>query len=381
MKVLMLSKACIVGAYQRKLEEIAALGVELTVVVPPYWKDATGILRLEKQFLNGYRLLVAPMRFNGHFHLHYYPSLASFLHSVCPDIVHIDEEPWDYVTYSAVRSALAIGARPLFFSWQNLLRHYPPPFSWFERYVFQRCRFAIAGNTDAQAVLRAKGYDGSMSVIPQFGVDPNLFHSPGAGQAARAAFTIAYAGRLIAVKGIDTLLRAVVGLAGDWHIRLAGSGPQIGHLRRLASRLGIAERVTFDMSYPSSRMPDFFREVDVLVLPSLRAHNWVEQFGRVLVEAMACGVPVIGADTGEIPNTIGDAGLTFPAGDVPALRAHLECLMRDAALRRQLSERGRARVLAHFTQANIARRTVDVYRQMLSLDSPLAAEGRPEFRG
>ena len=90
MKVLMISKACVVGAYQRKLEEIARHdGIELTVVVPPEWRDERGILRLERAHTTGYDLRVEPMALNGHFHVHYYPGLSRIVRQVQPDIVHI----------------------------------------------------------------------------------------------------------------------------------------------------------------------------------------------------------------------------------------------------------------------------------------------------
>lgn len=380
MKVLMLSKACVVGAYQRKLEAIAACGVDLTVIVPPSWKDPSSTRRLEKQYLRGYRMIVAPMRFNGHFHLHYYPSLLRHLRDVRPDVFHIDEEPWDLVTYHAVRCAQQVGAQPLFFSWQNLLRRYPPPFSYFEQYAFRHCQHAITGNTDAGNVLRAKGYGGHISVIPQFGVDPEIFTpgphphlSPnlGEGRAAHGEralnhpFTIAYAGRLVPEKGVDLLLRAVTNLSGDWRVRLFGSGPAQRRLQQLAMQLNIGERVHFEQQVASWQMPDYYAQTDVVVLPSRRARHWVEQFGRVLIEAMACGVPVIGAETGEIPNTIGDAGLIFPENDVNALRQCLERLRCDGELRKALSERGRARVLSKFTQASVAQRTVEVYQKLM----------------
>jgi len=105
----------------------------------------------------------------------------------------------------------------------------------------------------------------------------------------------------------------------------------------------------------------------VLVVPSRTRPNWKEQFGRVIVEAMACGVPVIGSSSGAIPDVIGDAGLIVPEGDRAALAGALRGLMSDPDRRRDLAERGRARVLARYTQAQVAAQTVDVYRSMLRI--------------
>jgi glycosyltransferase involved in cell wall biosynthesis len=105
--------------------------------------------------------------------------------------------------------------------------------------------------------------------------------------------------------------------------------------------------------------------MDVLALTSRTLPNWKEQFGRVLVEAMACGVPVIGSSSGEIPHVIGDAGLIVHEEDVDGLRNGLLQLMRDDALRLELGRRGRQRVLERFTQARVAAETVEIYRSML----------------
>jgi glycosyltransferase involved in cell wall biosynthesis len=376
MKVLMLSKACVAGAYQRKLEEIAALGVDLTVIVPPYWQDERGTLRLERKFTAGYRLMVSPIRFNGHFHIHYYPQLWRCLQSTMPDIIHVDEEPSDLVAFHAIRGAVHTGARPLFFTWQNLNRLHPPPFHWFMQYAFRQCAHAIAGTADAKNVLRAKGYAGIVSVIPQFGVDPGIFKPVDRPDGVlNRPFTIAYAGRMIPVKGLDILLRAAARLTGDWRLRLIGNGPERDNLRRLAQNLNIAGRVSFEPQVESSEMPRIYGQIDLCVLPSRCAPTWVEQFGRVLIEAMACRVPVIGAATGEIPTTIGDAGLTFPENDAEALRALVERVRSDEPLRRRLQERGQQRVLTKFTQASIARQTVDVYRELM-IKQPLQGHKR-----
>jgi glycosyltransferase involved in cell wall biosynthesis len=112
-------------------------------------------------------------------------------------------------------------------------------------------------------------------------------------------------------------------------------------------------------------MPAYYHQLDTLVVPSRTRPNWKEQFGRVLVEAMASGVPVVGSDSGEIPHVIGDAGLIFPEGQADVLRAHLARLLGNADLRTDLARRGRERVLERFTQAQVAAQTYQVYRSVL----------------
>jgi len=365
-RILMISKACLVGAYQRKLEELARLpDVDLTVIVPPNWRDERGVQTLERAYTQGYRLVVQPIAFNGQFHLHFYPGLGRWMRQIHPDIVHVDEEPYNLATVQAIALARRAGARTLFFSWQNLNRRYPLPFRWFERAVLRWADYAIVGNADAAEVWRAKGYRGPMRVIPQFGVDPEVFRpGPDSRQPGRG-FIAGYVGRLVEEKGVDVLLRAAAEMPGIWRLVILGDGPAKPGLMALARELGIADRVSFDALIPSLRMPAYYRQLDALVLPSRSRPNWKEQFGRVLIEAMACGVPVIGSTCGEIPNVIGDAGLLFPEDDMAALRQALLRLMRDEGLRADLAARGRARVLVHYTQTQVAQQTWEVYRELM----------------
>src|SRR5512141_2104067 len=111
-RVLMVSKACIVGQYQTKLMALARhRDLELTVVVPPFWKDERGVVPLERSFTDGYNLRVEPLRLNGHFHTHFYPTLPRVIAQVRPEIVHIDEEPYNLASLLALRAAQAVEAR------------------------------------------------------------------------------------------------------------------------------------------------------------------------------------------------------------------------------------------------------------------------------
>ncbi len=366
MHVVMISKACIVGAYQKKLEELARESdIQLTVLVPPGWKDDRGEQRLERTFTKGYELRVTRLALNGHFHFHYYPDLAAELDELRPDLLHIDEEPYNLATWRAMAQAVRRNIPALFFTWQNLNRSYPPPFRWWERYNYRHARHVIAGNHDAAAVLRAKCYEGPIAIIPQFGVDPELFAPPTHSRPDRP-FTVGYAGGLVAAKGVDVLLRACARLSAPWELHLAGAGPEEAALRALADELGVSQQIRWLGKRPSMAMPEFYHSVDALVLPSRTMPNWKEQFGRVLVEAMACATPVVGSDSGEIPHVIADAGLIFPENDVDALAIHLRSLQKDELLREDLRGRGRRRALQQFTQAQVARATAEVYRQMLA---------------
>jgi glycosyltransferase involved in cell wall biosynthesis len=365
----MISKACLVGAYQTKLEQIARYpGIGLSVIVPPSWKGPGHTTTLERAHTAGYDLLVEPVLFNGSFHMHIYPRLGSRMRVLRPQIVHIDEEPYNLATFHALWLARRHGAKALWFSWQNISRRYPIPFRLMERYAMDQADHAIAGSQGAAAVWQAKGYDGQLSVIPQFGVSVEDFPPRSSHRDPGRGFLIGYVGRLVPEKGVDVLLDAVAGLGGVWRLAVAGAGPERASLEAQVGRLGLSGRVVFEGHLPSARMPAFYRTLDALVLPSRSRPNWVEQFGRVLVEAMASGVPVVGSDCGEIPRVLGDAGLVFREGETDSLRSCLERLMHEPHLWAALALKGRQRVRAHFTQAEIARKTVDVYRAM-------AAEG------
>ncbi len=385
MHVVMVSKALVVGAYQRKAEEIARRGVKLTVLVPPSWRDRRGRQVATAHHTEGYTLRTIPLWFNGNFHLHFYPTLERELAHLRPDVLHMDEEPYNLATYLALGIAQRLGISALFFTWQNLMRNYPPPFVWWERANYRRAAYALAGNQDAAVVLRSKGYQGPIQVLPQFGVDPAIFTPacPSASilQTADAPLRIGYAGGLLPEKGLDLLLQACARLQGAWQLMLVGEGESRADLVALAAKLGITDRVRFDSRLESHAMPLFYQNLDVFVLPSRTLRTWKEQFGRVLIEAMSCSVPVVGSHSGEIPNVMGEAGLLFAENDVNALQGHLQRLLNDPAHRVKLGQAGRARVLAHYTMQKIATQTVDVYHTLSDLHVNRALPGGASLRG
>lgn len=343
--------------------ELLGKVAELDLIIPDRWPGYVPEVVTNPQHFRRWTL---PVALSGRNHFHFYRGLGELLRSLRPDLIHIDEEPYSLVTSQALHAARIVGARAIAFTWQNIRKIYPPPFSWMERYVYRSADAIVCGNEEAVRVLRSKGFHGPAPVIPQFGVDL----PPGQSSTAsmRDGYTVAYAGRLVPEKGLKVLLEAIARVP-EVRLLLVGTGPEREVLERRTGALGVAARVRFLGGLPSTQMTEFFRSVDVLVLPSLTRANWKEQFGRVLIEAMAAGAAVIGSDSGEIPSVIGDAGLVVAEGDVHALALAIEKL-RDPGLREDFHHRGLARAQL-FTQERIVEATLQVYRQVLA--SPAAA--------
>ena len=374
MRVAYVSKALVVAAYRDKIRELGQLAA-VTAVIPHRWGKTTpepsppGMPEPRR----------VPARLTGHNHLHHYARPDRWLAQIGPDLVHVDEEPYSLVTLQLSRLCRRRRVPFVFFAWQNIARRLPPPFGLVRAAVLRAAAGGIAGTPRAAEVLSEAGFAGPMAVIPQFGVDTEVFRpDPSARRSTRerlgiepGTFVVGYAGRLVPEKGVDVLVRAFARLAPDGgdagaaRLLVVGDGPDRPRLETVARESGAGDRVLFRGATPSLEMPAVLNAMDVLVLPSVGTRTWSEQFGRVLVEAMACGVPVIGTATGEIPWVVGDAGRLVPPGGVEPLRAALDGLRRDPVGRRRTGEAGLRRARDRFTQATIARGTAAFYRELL----------------
>lgn len=363
----MISKALIVGAYHKKLEEICALGVQLELIIPNKW----GIQYPEIISSQVYAIHRLPVIFSGKNHFHFYLHLDRLIDNIQPDIIHIDEESFSFVTFQVLRIAKSKNIPSVFFNWQNIYKQFPWPFSFFERYAFSHASSGIAGTEEVKDVLLRKECRLPLFVIPQFGVDTDIFFKQPQIELKKKIigncneFVIGYCGRFVEEKGINDILDACSQLQCKFHLVLIGGGPFRNELVKQASLLRIGDKVHFVDSVTSTEIPRYLNILDCLILPSRTRSKWKEQFGRVLIEAMACEVAVIGSNSGEIPNVIGEAGLIFPEGNIQELRDCLRKLFEDKMIRMNLGLSGKTRVENYFTQRKIAENTIEVYRSVL----------------
>jgi glycosyltransferase involved in cell wall biosynthesis len=364
-RVLLVSRPYIVTANRGKLAALGRLAT-LTVLVPLRWRDPLGVRHLEPGGDDSYQLIGRRAYFDGHALRHFYGPAAAWqlLRATRPELVHVEEEPGSLALFEFAALKPLFGYRLSFFTWENILR--PAPMPVVERFNLRRADGAIAGNREAQEVLRQKRFAGPLAVVPQLGVElPEDANSETLrNELGLIQPTIGYVGRLVPEKGIAVLLEAVARLGGDCQVLLIGRGAWRERLEELARELGVERRLVMVDVVPHDQVPAYLRCLDAFVLPSLTTPQWKEQFGHVLIEAMACGVPVVGSASGAIPEVIGDAGLLFREGDAEELAGKLAQLLASPELRAGLARRGRERVMALYTDQRIAERMAAFWREI-----------------
>ena len=366
--------------YRRKFALIAERpDVTVRVVTPLRWYESFQDIVFEPEVGTSCEEFACPIRFSGYGSRFYYrQGIKPHFRDFQPDIIHLEEEAWSLNALQTVhlkrkycrnsrlifRTSLSIPTRQRF----GLLP------VWIERAVFRETDRAFPLSENAGKILTARGYTGKQIPFPN-GVDVRHFYKTDVTElrdslGLSSCFVVGYVGRLLEMKGIGTLLEALAHLVmhdttRTYKLLIVGQGEDKDGFVKSAAGLGISDEIVWIDAVPPEEVPAYINCMDTLVLPSLTTPGWVEFFGRVLIEGMACEVPVIGSDSGEIPQVIDDAGLIFPEGDTDALVAGIHQISHDVEFRNALVARGLDRI-ENFTWETIAERTYQVYRELLA---------------
>jgi len=357
--------------YQSLPREIAKnSGYEVKVLVPPYWKElwSGGKKYLEKTYDPNYEIIVGKILFPGNLHFTLIlTKLAKVLKSFKPHIIDLEDEPFNAGSFQIFRykKIFSPNSKLILHASQHQYKNYPPPFSLMECHVLKNVDAILVRNSMAHDVLIRKGFKGKIELITH-GVDteafkPRAISNNGNDIPKNDKPIIGYVGSLVGHKGVDLLLKSVQGL--ECKLLIIGDGSEKPNLILLAKQMKIDAQFIPAVSH--KEVAHYMNVMDIFVLPSLTRPNWIEKFGRVLIEAMAAGVAVIGSNSGEIPNVLGEAGIIFKEGDIYALREKILLLLKDKHLRYNLARKGRERTLKHYSWNAIARRTIEVYKDVL----------------
>jgi glycosyltransferase involved in cell wall biosynthesis len=383
MRIFIVSHTYVLKANRGKIDALARVpGLEILLVVPRSWRNRDIGQRFRADPAEADSVPVTQLRawsLGSGSLITYGPlGLIRALRRFRPDLVHVEEEPWSLAAVELTWMTRLLRVPFTFFTWENSGRHLSLPFRVTQGSVLRRASAAVAGNAEAKDRLGRLGFKKPMVVLPQLGVDPRVFQPSKSGDPNRKV--VGFVGRLVPHKGLLPLVEALGRMAADVRLMVVGNGPLKAELLRRAQALRLGSRLELHEGVSHQDVPRYLQQMSVLVLPSLTTDTWKEQFGHVLIEAMACGVPVVGSDSGAIQEVIGDAGIVVPEGDVTALAGALDLLLSDPVMRKDFASRGQARVFAEYTDDVVASRLAAFWSQLLGVTSPSKSRPDPSIR-
>ena len=370
LRVLFVTHTYVVGVNQGKLKAIADTGeVEVALLAPSNWQalEWDRSLKLETPFPE-IKTYPAPVLFTGRVGAHIYNPVKIWqvINDFKPDVIQVEEEIFSLCSLEVAFWAKLYNKPMVVFGWENQQRSLPLFRRWVRNFVMGATDLFLAGNQDGAEVMHNWNYPGQIEVMPQMGVDTDLF-TP-ALKKKQNTLNIGFLGRLVPEKGLDTLFAAVGRLKKqniDCQVTICGSGASEAELRQEAELQQISDRVVWRGAVPHDAAPSELGNFDILVLPSRSVATWKEQFGHVIIEAMAMGIPVIGSNCGEIPNVIAREDLVFPESDSTALAEILKRIICDDSWREEMGNYGIERVKKYYSHERIAQRLIEQWQKLV----------------
>jgi glycosyltransferase involved in cell wall biosynthesis len=365
MKILFVSHSSVLKFHQQKLLILAEkFKHNITLVTPPYWPEGG----VKINCFTGYKeinyIIGKTFMLDKRF-FHFYFNAVEIIKKINPDIIHVEEEPFTPVCWQFINIARKRDIKSIFFTWENIERKYNLLYSFCEKYNIKNSNGAIAGNFEAKQILARKGYLYPIDIIPQYGVNLADFFEKKI-EDKKDEYNIAYIGRLTKEKGIEILLDAIYNIKGI-KLHIVGTGPLMQIIKNKVHRLNLQDKVVFYSYIEREKIPEFLNTIDILVLPSLTTKNWKEQFGRVIIEAFASKVAVVGSDSGAIPEAIGDAGIIFRENDPKDLSNKLKDLIENRDLYIKCINNGYERVENNYTNEIIAAKLDNFYKKIFDI--------------
>jgi len=376
MRVAVVSHSCVVAINRKIYFELAKFSdIELTLFTPSYWKSdiRMKIERADESEGEKGRIIYINPYFAGNGSLYFYEyRFKKELKDIKPEIIFIHEEPWSLSALQTVYFSSIFKPRILFYTNQNIYKRYPFPFNQIQKYMFSSAAEGVAVSMECETVLRRHGFNKNITLLP-FAADTAVFCRKESnklrGQMGLKGFIYGYIGRLTREKGLLTLLEASYILKNDksinkedFKILIVGDGYLKNEMNMFISKRGLEDIVIIHPSVPHNSVSEYLNCIDTFILPSMTTTRWKEQFGRVIIESLSCGVPVIGSDSGAIPELISDTGggIIFPQGNAEVLSEKMSQIMNNHDLRFQVIEKGERSVRERYSIKAVAQQLYQI---------------------
>jgi len=282
------------------------------------------------------------------------------------DVAHT-ADTWYAFSFQAALVKKKYGNRLVVTQWENI------PFALEDRPLIRHMKKVVRGNADlfmavshsSERALLTEGVPKEKVHVIPMGVDVERFHPMYKDRGLCSKLGLAddeivflFIGRLIEEKGILDLISAYGAIVHDFPSRtrlmVVGEGSLRERAKHLAHQLGIEKSVEFIGSQPYDEMPRLFSIADIFVLPSVPTRTWEEQYGMVLVEAMASGKALISTRTGAIPEVVGPAGMVVPPRQPNRLYEAMRELVISGQKREELGKIARSMAIERYDSRQVA---------------------------
>jgi glycosyltransferase involved in cell wall biosynthesis len=378
LRICEISRFFVYNSYRQKASAMKRLtGEKQLLIIPARWSEgyhgtSSEIFESEEYHLHEHTTLLNWKIWGGKRHHLYLLSstIIKDMKKYQPQFIVIDSSPYSLLALEVaiIRKMYFPKAKLILHSSQNIYKSFPFPFNRIEKYLYKQADALFARTEEIKDVSLKKECVCPIHIIPH-GIDTQKF-SPIKEALEDVAlkedcFHIGYVGSLVHQKGIHVLIKSISDIDIPFKLSIIGDGPMKSSLKLQASVSANASRINFIDSIPNAKLPKMLSKFDVLILPSLTLDYLKEQFGRILVEALACGIPVIGSNSGAIPEVIGDCGIIVDEGNVQQLQTAIINLRADEKFLKQLSMAARKRALKYYSWDVIVQKIFKIYSEII----------------
>jgi glycosyltransferase involved in cell wall biosynthesis len=381
MKLLLIYHAGAVQNSRQIYRSLTQIGnLELSVIVPQNLKvdkvyDLSGWLSVkQEENRDGYRLIPVPLRNPSNYGQGFEsPTLRQLIKQIRPDIIHVLDEPTSGYLFQVVWQRLTASrhSKVLFYGFDNLPIRLGIRSRVKWKFTWAQLAGGAVANSETLINLRRAGFPRGLPLERIFwGIQTDVFNPMDSlvlkeELGLDCEYIVGFVGRLIPEKGLAVLLAAVRRLPANVHCLIIGSGPMRAELELWSCLPELNGRIHLCDAMESETLVKYMNCIDVLSVPSLTTPHWKEQYGRVIGEAMACGVPVIGSDSGAIPEVIGSAGLIVPEGNSSALAEAFRTVIFDRETRQRFKQEGLLRAQRELSTGVMGQRLFNLYNHIL----------------
>lgn len=354
--------------------------LDLTVLVPQRLKvdrvyDRGGWLCVEhEERCDAYHLIPLPLRNPSNYGLGFERKpLRRLIQRIQPDIIHVLDEPTSGYLFQIVWQRLISSPRSkvLFYGFDNspIRLDGLSRVKW--RLTWAQMAGGAASNSETLENIKLAGFPRNRPLERIFwGIMTDLF-TPISSPSLKSELgldcehAVGFVGRLVPEKGLRVLLAAMRHLPSSVHCLIIGSGPMRAELELWSGLPDLRGRLhLYDVMEPEP-VAKHMNCMDVLAVPSLTTARWKEQYGRVIGEAMACGVPVVGSNSGAIPEVVDSAGFVVPEGDAFGLAEAIRTMIFERKTREHYIQQGLQRAAQELSAQAMGERLLDLYTRIL----------------